>query len=179
MLQIGHNSLWINAEKRQILTVAFCFVFLCKQIFSKIDYEVQIRKWETTTIKVKRLQVLAIKAISNIKPGYKKNIFTSKADSKTHPSVIAVRYHKSTSGDQKSLKALRQKTWNQLPSNMNSEHYKDVLMFEGYFNFIIYYHYCYYFHSCYLNFILYFYAELFRFTRFVTLNFSKFWIKIS
>ena len=81
-----------------------------------------------------------------------KNIFTSIANAKVRSNDIAVRYHKSVSYNDKSLKVLGTKIWYQLPWNIKSEISKNTITHVlglnlnvasvGLLNFIDYSYYC-------------------------------------
>ena len=62
------------------------------------------------------------KTLNNINQSYIKNIFNSNGNAKVCPNDIVVRYHKTTSYDDKNLNIFSPKTWNQLPSNINRKH---------------------------------------------------------
>ena len=73
------------------------------------DYGNLIKKYDTATMEIKRLQTLAtevFKTINNINPSYMKNIFTPKTNAKIRPHDFIVRHHNTATYGDKSLTAL-------------------------------------------------------------------------
>ena len=89
----------------------------------KRHYRNLIKKNGPTTTEIKRLRTLAtefFKTINNVNPSYMNNILNPKTSVKIRPHDIIVRHHNTVTYGDKSLSALRPKTWNKLPTNIKS-----------------------------------------------------------
>ena len=76
------------------------------------------------SMETKRLRVLSIKiakAVDNLSPNFMKDVSTSEINARVRPKIITLRYHNSATYEDKSLKTLGPKNWNELPENIKSE----------------------------------------------------------
>ena len=89
----------------------------------------------TSTMQIKRIKQLAIeifKTVNNLNPDFMKNIFTSKQNARVRPHDLVVRSHNTATYGDKSLKTLRPKIWNALPTEI--KHETSLRRFKEYVN---------------------------------------------
>ena len=87
-------------------------------------YETLLRNSNKPTMEIQRLRTLAVgifKTVNKINPPYMKNIFTPEENAKVRQSNIIVKCINASRFDTQSLRSLRLKIWNKLPSNIKSE----------------------------------------------------------
>ena len=77
-----------------------------------------------STMQIKRIKQLAIeifKTVNNLNPDFMKNIFSIKQNARVRPHDLLVRSHNTATYGDKSLKTLRPKIWNALPTETKRE----------------------------------------------------------